>query len=87
MGNNCRTTPDINNTWTSIINIADLNNKWAEYARPGGWNDPDMLEVGNDNVTTEEYRAHFSLWAIMKVLIVSIFVFMVMVVMMISDFI
>jgi len=66
VGNSWRTTPDINNTWISILNRADLNNKWAEYAGPGGWNDPDMLEVGNGNVTTEEYRAHFSLWAIMK---------------------
>jgi hypothetical protein len=24
----------------------DLNDKWWSYAAPGGWNDPDMLEVG-----------------------------------------
>lgn len=29
--------------------------------------DPDMLEVGNGGMTTAEYRAHFSLWALMKV--------------------
>src|SRR3984885_10861288 len=34
------------------------------YAGPGNWNDPDMLEVGNGGMTTEEYRVHFSLWAI-----------------------
>ena len=33
--------------------------------------DPDMLEVGNGNITREEYRSHFSLWALMKVLIIS----------------
>jgi alpha-galactosidase len=66
VGNSWRTTPDINNTWASILNRADLNSKWAEYAGPGGWNDPDMLEVGNGNASTEEYRAHFSLWALMK---------------------
>lgn len=31
-----------------------------------GHNDPDMLEVGNGNLTIEENRAHFALWAIMK---------------------
>ena len=29
------------------------------------WNDPDMLEVGNGGMTAEEYRAHFSMWAIL----------------------
>jgi alpha-galactosidase len=35
------------------------------YAGPGHWNDPDMLEVGNGGMTTEEYRSHFSLWAML----------------------
>jgi hypothetical protein len=30
--------------------------------------DPDMLEVGNGGMTTEEYRSHFSIWALAKVL-------------------
>lgn len=34
----------------------------GKYAGPGGWNDPDMLEVGNAGLTFEESRAHFSLW-------------------------
>ena len=38
---------------------------YARYAGPGGWNDPDMLEVGNGGMTVAEYRAHFSLWALM----------------------
>jgi len=29
--------------------------------------DPDMLEVGNGGMTTEEYRSHFSIWALTKV--------------------
>jgi len=29
--------------------------------------DPDMLEVGNGNMSTAEYRSHFSIWALMKV--------------------
>ncbi len=30
-----------------------------------GWNDPDMLEVGNGGMTTEEYKTHFSLWCML----------------------
>lgn len=66
LGNSWRTTDDINDTWASMTTIADLNDKWASYAGPGGWNDPDMLEVGNGGMTYQEYRAHFSIWALMK---------------------
>ncbi|CAI5466688.1 unnamed protein product [Closterium sp. Yama58-4] len=61
-----RTTVDIGDSWRSMIRIADKNNKWAKYAKPGGWNDPDMLQVGNGGMRQSEYRVHFSLWAIMK---------------------
>ncbi|MQM13836.1 hypothetical protein Taro_046762, partial [Colocasia esculenta] len=67
VGNSWRTTDDINDTWASMTTIADLNDKWASYAGPSGWNDPDMLEVGNGGMTYQEYRAHFSIWALMKV--------------------
>ncbi|KMT16789.1 hypothetical protein BVRB_2g042760 [Beta vulgaris subsp. vulgaris] len=66
VGNSWRTTEDINDSWASMTTIADLNDKWASYAGPGGWNDPDMLEVGNGGMTYHEYRAHFSIWALMK---------------------
>ncbi|KAI4384579.1 hypothetical protein MLD38_002710 [Melastoma candidum] len=66
VGNSWRTTDDINDSWASMTTIADLNDKWAAYAGPGGWNDPDMLEVGNGGMTYQEYRAHFSIWALMK---------------------
>ncbi|EOY28333.1 hypothetical protein QUC31_012972 [Theobroma cacao] len=65
-GHSWRTTGDINDTWASITSIADANDVWARYAGPGGWNDPDMLEVGNGGMTVEEYRSHFSIWALMK---------------------
>ncbi|PHT44960.1 Alpha-galactosidase, partial [Capsicum baccatum] len=66
IGNSWRTTDDINDTWTSMTTIADINNKWASYAGPGGWNDPDMLEVGNGGMNYHEYKGHFSIWALMK---------------------
>ncbi len=66
VGNSWRTTPDIKDNWASMISRADLNNEWATYAGPGGWNDPDMLEVGNGGMTGPEYQSHFSLWCLMK---------------------
>ncbi|CAM6043247.1 unnamed protein product [Sphagnum compactum] len=66
VGNSWRTTGDISDSWNRMVEIADLNDQWAEYAGPGGWNDPDMLEVGNGGMTLEEYRSHFSVWALMK---------------------
>lgn len=32
----------------------------------GHWNDPDMLEVGNGQMTADEYRTHFSLWCMLR---------------------
>ncbi|KAL1556482.1 Alpha-galactosidase 1 [Salvia divinorum] len=66
LGNSWRTTNDIADNWDSMISRADQNEVYAEYARPGGWNDPDMLEVGNGGMTKDEYIIHFSLWAISK---------------------
>jgi alpha-galactosidase len=66
IGNSWRSTGDIQDNWDSITSRADLNDQWAAYAGPGGWNDPDMLEVGNGNMNTAEYRSHFSIWALMK---------------------
>ncbi|KAL4354473.1 hypothetical protein GQ457_06G003870 [Hibiscus cannabinus] len=66
VGNSWRTTNDISDNWESMISRADQNEVYAEYARPGGWNDPDMLEVGNGGMTKDEYIVHFSLWAISK---------------------
>ncbi|MEV6011029.1 NPCBM/NEW2 domain-containing protein [Streptomyces sp. NPDC051976] len=63
VGNSWRTTGDISDNWSSMINIAHQNQSLAPYAKPGAWNDPDMLEVGNGGMTDTEYRTHFSLWS------------------------
>ena len=60
-----RTTGDIDDSWNSMLSNLDISGQHAAAARPGAWNDPDMLEVGNGGMTDDEYRAHFSLWAIM----------------------
>lgn len=64
-GNLWRTTPDIKAIWPSILGIYEITVKLWKYASPGGWNDPDMLEVGNGNLTFEENKSHFSLWCMM----------------------
>lgn len=64
VGNLWRTTGDIEDKWTSVLDNLDINSQYAHAAGPGHWNDPDMLEVGNGGMTWDEYRAHFSLWAI-----------------------
>ena len=37
----------------------------APYAKPGHWNDPDMLEIGNGGMTDTEYKTHMSLWSML----------------------
>ncbi len=64
-GNLWRTTGDINDTWKRMSAIGFHQNAIAGYARPGHWNDPDMLEVGNGGMTDTEYRTHMSLWAML----------------------
>ncbi|MFB7509102.1 NPCBM/NEW2 domain-containing protein [Streptomyces broussonetiae] len=65
VGNLWRTTGDISDSWDSMVSILKQNLPLAQYAGPGHWNDPDMLEVGNGGMTDTEYRSHFSLWSIM----------------------
>jgi alpha-galactosidase len=60
-----RTTGDIEDTWPAMLVNLDVSAQHAHAARPGAWNDPDMLEVGNGGMTDDEYRAHVSLWAIL----------------------
>jgi alpha-galactosidase len=65
IGHLWRVTADIGDRWQSIVWIINANaGHWAA-AGPGGWNDADMLEVGNGGMTFDEYKAHFSLWSMM----------------------
>jgi alpha-galactosidase len=71
IGNLWRSTGDIQDCWdckktwggNGVVQIIDQMNGLETYAGPGHWNDPDMLEVGNGGMTKEEYRTHFSMWA------------------------
>jgi len=72
IGNLWRTTGDITDCWSctgryarGVLEILDAETDLWQYAGPGHWNDPDMLEVGNPGLTVEESRAHFSLWCML----------------------
>jgi alpha-galactosidase len=75
VGHLWRTTEDIyqvfdsvhnHGTWNalSVMRIVDQNDSLRQYAGRSGWNDPDMLEVGN-GMSYSEDKAHFSIWAMM----------------------
>ena len=65
IGDLWRTTGDITDKWSRIVELVDTNEQYASYSSPSHWNDPDMLEVGNDGMTDVEYRSQFNLWSIM----------------------
>ncbi len=60
-----RATGDIQANWESIYSILNEQQGLANYAAPGHWNDPDMLEVGNGRLSLAENRSHFSMWAML----------------------
>lgn len=72
LAENCnlwRNWDDIEDAWTSVINIS----KWfssnqdriAPYAGPGHWNDPDMLIIGNYGLSYEQSKAQMAIWSVM----------------------
>ena len=65
-GNLWRTTPDIKPVWGSVLGIYEVNVLLYKYSGVGGWNDPDMLEVGNGSLNYEENKSHFTLWCMMS---------------------
>jgi alpha-galactosidase len=81
VGQSWRTTGDI---WASFdknqthpgysdygaMEILDKQVPLRQYAGPGHWNDPDMLEVGN-GMTDSEDRAHFTMWCMLAAPLIS----------------
>lgn len=75
MGQLWRTTGDITDTWESLYNIGFSQTHNAAYAKPGAWNDPDMLIVGkvgwgprlhDTRLTPDEQYTHISLWSLLS---------------------
>ena len=73
-GNCWRTTGDINDSWRSMSQIGFRQDKAAPFAKPGNWNDPDMLIVGEvgwghlhpTRLTPDEQYTHISLWCLLS---------------------
>ncbi len=73
-GNCWRTTGDITDNWRSMSGIGFRQDKAAPYAKPGNWNDPDMLIVGQvgwgnlhpTRLTPDEQYTHISLWCLLS---------------------
>lgn len=75
MGQLWRTTGDITDSWESLYNIGFSQTNNAAYAKPGSWNDPDMLIVGkvgwgprlhDTRLTPDEQYTHISLWSLLS---------------------
>jgi alpha-galactosidase len=72
-----RTGGDIKDNWKSLKSRIFTQDKWAPYARPGHWNDPDMMIVGvvgwnskdkwPSKLTPDEQYTHMSAWCLMSV--------------------
>jgi len=73
IGTMWRTTTDIQDCFDCIrdwggmgwVHILEKNADLAPWAGPGHWNDPDMLEVGNQALTPVECRSHFAMWCML----------------------
>jgi alpha-galactosidase len=63
IGNLWRTTGDIHDAFSSMVSNFHKNVLLSDLAKPGAWNDPDMLEIGNGGQSDTEYRSEFSLWS------------------------
>ncbi|HEY6952257.1 MAG TPA: NPCBM/NEW2 domain-containing protein, partial [Bacteroidota bacterium] len=76
VGGNCwRTTGDISDSWGSMAGIGFSQAGHENYAKPGNWNDPDMLVVGlvgwgpdlhPTNLKPNEQYTHISLWCLLS---------------------
>jgi alpha-galactosidase len=70
-----RTGPDIRDSWPSLYSLAFTIDKWAEFAGPGHWNDPDMMILGNvsmgpsvlhpSRLTPDEQYSHVSIFSLL----------------------
>jgi len=73
-GNCWRTTGDITDTWRSMSDIGFHQDQAAPHAKPGNWNDPDMLIVGEvgwgnlhpTRLAPDEQYTHISLWCLLS---------------------
>ncbi len=63
VGNSWKSDANLSDTWSSMVSMVNDVDQYAKYAGPGGFNDPDMLTVGDGGMTQTEDESEFSLWA------------------------
>ncbi|KAE8285684.1 Alpha-galactosidase A [Larimichthys crocea] len=67
--NHWRNFDDVYDSWSSIKSIFDWTASHQDIivpsAGPGGWNDPDMLVIGNFGLSHDQQESQMALWAIM----------------------
>lgn len=71
VANSWRIYGDIKANWKRMITEAQVDDKWRPYARPGHWNDPDMLEIathehGQPGLTHDEEYTHMTWWCLLS---------------------
>ena len=64
-GHMWRTSDDIKPEYYRIMTIAAQQEGLGQYSGPDHWNDPDMLEVGNGNLSLDEDMTHMTMWAML----------------------
>jgi len=71
IGQNCnlwRLWGDIQDDWGSVYDIIQYWGKHQEVlvpaAKPGQWNDPDMLIIGDFSLSFDESKSQFAIWAV-----------------------
>ena len=63
-----RVTHDIKDSFYDMMREVEANHNdgLAKYAHPGFWNDMDMVEIGNGNMTETEEMTHMAFWCLLK---------------------
>ncbi|KAK0050556.1 alpha-galactosidase A-like isoform X1 [Biomphalaria pfeifferi] len=59
---------DVTDSWESVLSIIDFygqnTGNFSYYAKPGAWNDPDMLVVGDFGLSIYQQKAQMAMWAL-----------------------
>ncbi len=74
MANSWRTSGDVKDNWSDVSKVGFTRDRWAPFSRPGHYNDPDMLVLGEvgwgkprrTNLTPNEQYTQLSLWCLLS---------------------
>nr|XP_006815607.1 PREDICTED: alpha-N-acetylgalactosaminidase-like [Saccoglossus kowalevskii] len=59
---------DINDSWDSVLSVINFytneQDKLIAAAGPGGWNDPDMLVIGDFGLSYDQSKSQMAMWSI-----------------------